>query len=68
MCTSCEAVKINGVLCHETGCPSAWTKAPWRQCKCGTEFQASAREFSPRAEAQNQRFCSDDCAASYNLW
>ena len=23
-CESCQAVMINGVYCHETGCPDAW--------------------------------------------
>lgn len=23
MCTSCNAVGINGILCHEHGCPEA---------------------------------------------
>lgn len=23
-CNSCSPCRINGVLCHETGCPDAW--------------------------------------------
>ena len=56
MCESCQALMINGVLCHETGCPDAW-KDYKRECKwCG-------QEFSP--ETKEQVCCSDDCAESY---
>ncbi len=57
MCNSCEAVMINGVHCHEHGCPDAW-KDKTRECKwCGSEFVP---------EDKNQQFCGDDCAESYH--
>jgi len=57
MCDSCEAVMINGVHCHETGCPDAWQDYE-RECKwCGCGFMP---------EDRHQGFCSDDCAISYN--
>jgi hypothetical protein len=38
MCKSCEVVSINGVNCHETGCPDAW-ETEVRECdECGTDF------------------------------
>ncbi|KKL95470.1 hypothetical protein LCGC14_1854320, partial [marine sediment metagenome] len=38
MCSSCEAVMINGVHCHEFGCPDAWREKK-RECPwCGQEF------------------------------
>jgi hypothetical protein len=47
---------INGVICHEHGCPDAW-KDYTRTCKwCGTEF---------KPEDRHQRFCDEDCARSY---
>jgi len=56
MCQSCEALKINGVLCHEHNCPDAW-KDQTRECReCGCEF---------KTEGQDQRFCSEECAAAY---
>ena len=56
MCQSCEAMRINGVLCHETGCPDAWRDEK-RECKwCGSPFTP---------EDRNQRFCDEDCAESY---
>ena len=48
---------INGVLCHEHGCPDAWMDET-RECKwCGTEFKPIERADS---------FCSRDCELSYN--
>jgi hypothetical protein len=50
MCASCEALRINGVLCHEAGCPDAW-KDYTRECfECGCDFQPSSR---------HQRTCMD---------
>ena len=56
LCHSCEALIINGVLCHERGCPDAWKDYP-RNCRwCG-------REFKP--ESRDQGFCDDECAQAY---
>lgn len=56
MCDFCEALSINGVKCHETGCPDAWRdevrECGW--CSC---------EFTP--ENKRARFCSDDCYNSF---
>lgn len=52
-CDSCELIRINGVVCHETGCPDAWQDST-RECfDCGIEFIP--------AELY-QRLC-DDCQA-----
>ena len=57
MCASCEVLSINGVLCHETGCPEAW-KSYTRECTwCG-------QEFTP--EEKHQDCCSDDCSEAYH--
>ena len=56
MCDQCEALMINGIYCHEHGCPDAW-KDEIRECKwCGTEFEP---------EEQHQEFCEESCAESY---
>lgn len=56
MCINCEALMINGVLCHETGCPDAWRDYP-RECDfCGGEFVPESRW---------QNCCSDTCYAAY---
>jgi hypothetical protein len=59
MCKSCEMIAINGVPCHEPGCPDAWL-ASVRECKeCGMDF-------TPDGSAQ--RFCDDSCAAAFYGW
>lgn len=53
MCDSCEVLNINGMNCHELGCPETW-KDTVERCKwCGVDFK-------PKRLAQ--RFCSGDCA------
>ena len=56
LCNACDAVQINGLVCHEHGCPDKW-KTETRECKwCGSEFKPEDRE---------QRFCDDECAEAY---
>lgn len=56
-CDSCELLAINGVVCHETGCPNAW-RNEIRECSwCGQEF---------KPERPEQTCCDDTCAESYN--
>lgn len=56
MCQSCQAARINGLLCHETGCPECWRDG-LREClECGTEFTPEDRDH---------RFCSPCCAAAW---
>lgn len=48
-CDQCELARINGVLCHETGCPLAYRDSV-RECReCGCDF-------SP--ESRHQRICA----------
>ncbi len=57
MCQSCVALKINGILCHEYGCPDAW-QDEIRECKwCGAEF---------KPEEQWQKHCCQSCYCAYN--
>ena len=56
LCNSCEVLSINGVKCHEQGCPDSW-RDEVHECKwCGTEFIP---------DLPFQKFCCDDCAESY---
>jgi hypothetical protein len=56
-CDSCEVLVVNGIICHEHGCPDAWRDSI-RECKwCGSDF---------KPEDADQRFCEDSCADSYN--
>jgi len=57
MCNSCNTMVINGVLCHESGCPEAW-KDEVRECKwCDNTF---------KPEEAAQQFCSHSCTVVYN--
>ena len=57
MCDSCEVLTINGVKCHETGCPDAW-KEYEVECKwCGTKF---------KPETKGQDCCSEECVEAYH--
>lgn len=56
-CSSCAVSYINGVKCHEHGCPEAW-KDQTRECKwCGEKFHPTERE---------QRCCCESCEEAYS--
>lgn len=56
-CDSCAQVRINGILCHEAGCPDAW-KDEQRFCDfCDSMF---------KPETKGQQFCCDSCADSFS--
>ena len=56
MCDSCEAVRINGTLCHEQGCPDSH-KGTTKDCSwCGQEFEPKDRY---------DKTCSHSCSAAY---
>lgn len=63
MCDQCEALMINGVGCHEQGCPNGWTDPATgigrpRECKwCGSEFIP---------ESSDQEFCDNNCDCYYH--
>lgn len=59
-CDSCASLSINGVPCHETGCPESHidlrTGKPYlKECfECGGNFEA---------ESKFDRYC-EDCASN----
>lgn len=56
-CDSCQLIRINGIICHEIGCPDSW-KDKSRECKwCGADFIPEDRD---------QHFCEESCAESYH--
>lgn len=46
-CAQCQLVRINGLLCHEIGCPAAYKDYVYT-CPCGTDF---------RPKYSRQRWC-----------
>jgi hypothetical protein len=56
-CDRCQLIRINGMVCHETGCGNAW-KDETRECKwCGQEF---------KPEDRHQDCCDDSCREGYH--
>jgi len=56
-CPSCEEAMINGVRCHEIGCPDAW-RTEVRNCKeCGCAFTPGR---------PHEELCSQDCSIVHN--
>jgi hypothetical protein len=55
-CDGCNPSMLNGVLCHERGCPDAWRDLP-HACKwCGAEFFP---------EYSGQACCVESCRCAY---
>jgi hypothetical protein len=51
-CDQCQLASINGLVCHETGCPNEW--------KVGTvECRNCGRDFHPKEKGQD--CCSKSC-------
>jgi hypothetical protein len=46
-CHSCEVMYINGVRCHETGCPDAWKDTMIPCFECGCDFLPTENPGSP---------------------
>ena len=55
-CDQCEVMCINGVRCHEIGCPVAWKdyKIECKNCK---------RAFVPKVKGQD--CCTQQCRREY---
>ena len=43
MCNSCEVLNINGVRCHELGCPDSWKDYTIDCDYCESEFQPESK-------------------------
>lgn len=55
-CDQCEPVRINGTVCHETGCPDAWRDESIECRECGFNFIRDERY---------QTVCTDCVEAQY---
>lgn len=53
-CDGCKLAVIDGILCHETGCPFSWNDNAAECRECGCDFMLSEK---------NQTVC-DECAAA----
>ena len=71
-CDQCELLVINGVVCHETGCPNAWRDTTRTCYACGCDFVPETRQQRGYPFGQGycqacSTCCSDECVESiYN--
>ena len=61
-CDSCEVAVINGVACHEQGCPKSHIDPVTGDCY-EAECAWCGQSFSPEERAQI--LCSEECAEAY---
>lgn len=54
-CDSCQPSMIQGVLCHERGCPDAWRDELVECTQCGNDFYPEERGLGYCPD------CIDDC-------
>lgn len=62
MCDQCQAVMINRVACHETGCPDSW-KHPKTGEPLVRKCLLCYGDFTP--EEKSCAFCSRACEDDY---
>ena len=43
MCDSCEVLNINGVNCHQIGCPDSWKDYKSECYECGFDFSPESK-------------------------
>lgn len=60
MCDQCQALRINGHLCHETGCPNT----PIGTCdRCGDPITIAGGTWRNQdSEWTGFEYCSEECA------
>ena len=56
LCVACDCLYINGLKCHENGCPEAWRDLKRKCLWCGSVFLP---------ETKDQAFCTEDCWEAY---
>jgi hypothetical protein len=42
-CNSCSPSRVDGVICHEAGCPDAWKDNPKECSNCDRNYYAERR-------------------------
>ena len=56
-CNSCELLNINGLNCHETGCPDAWKDYEYDCRWCGSKLVN---------KEESTKFCDIHCYCMYS--
>jgi hypothetical protein len=60
-CDGCSPSRINGVFCHETGCPDAWRDHATECFECGCEFFPEEPHQNICEDCANPEPFDDDC-------
>jgi len=63
MCMSCQACNVNGIPCHEAGCPDMHLH-PWTGEMNPKECNWCGSEFTPGNNSQT--VCDESCAEAYS--
>jgi hypothetical protein len=59
-CQSCDSVYINGIFCHESGCPDAWKDKKIKCFDCGFDFIPQERYQTVCIDCQEAQAYNDD--------
>ena len=66
-CDQCEAAMINGVYCHERGCPNWWKHVTHECAECGSSFRTEEEPYhNAGIGGHGSVFCDEQCARAYN--
>ncbi len=65
MCNSCEALMINGIYCHETGCPDAWRDSKAKCFECGCSFKPESQQQDTCEGCYRDMYCLEDLDKTY---
>lgn len=68
-CDSCQMISIQGVPCHETGCPDAWQETMIECRECGFNFYRDERyqtTCSDCLEPDDESHYSDGMIGEYD--
>jgi hypothetical protein len=65
-CDGCSPSRINGILCHETGCPDRWRDCVAECFECGCEFMPEERGqlICPDCLGETERAPDDEQTAT----
>ncbi|MFA5037535.1 MAG: hypothetical protein WC479_10220 [Candidatus Izemoplasmatales bacterium] len=58
-CPNCDSATVNGIVCHEHGCPTPWIGRIFECCFCGEKFRVPEDERPIRSFYRI--FCNETC-------
>ena len=66
-CPNCDAKRINGLICHEHGCPTPYIGKTLECANCGTKFkpEEGERPLADKTSRGTIYTCSETCRNDY---